>query len=147
MILLLLYVATREERLRAYDRQGVPERCAPFSSHYLPLAEQMDVDYAVLGIVQLRWRPPYRDRAATRYAGAENSPSGTESAPLVTLQVSSLHSPGICAVIRPNFSIPKDQLYRQPYPPIRLDALENYVRGTLATTADEKIQRYREASG
>jgi tetratricopeptide (TPR) repeat protein len=30
--------------------------------------------------------------------------------------------------------------------PIRLDALENYVRGTLATTAEEKIQCYRDAT-
>jgi Tfp pilus assembly protein PilF len=30
--------------------------------------------------------------------------------------------------------------------PIRLDALENYIRGMLATSAEEKVQHYREAT-
>ena len=30
--------------------------------------------------------------------------------------------------------------------PARLDALENYVRGTLATSAEEKVKYYREAT-
>ena len=45
----VLYVASREERLRAYDRQGVPANLHPSRATLYRIAEQMDVDYAVLG--------------------------------------------------------------------------------------------------
>ena len=49
----VLYVASREERLRAYDRQGVPAGVHASRATLYRLAEQMDVDYAVLGSYQL----------------------------------------------------------------------------------------------
>ena len=42
------YVASRDERLRAYDRQGVPAGVHRLARHPLPSRQQMDVDYAVL---------------------------------------------------------------------------------------------------
>ncbi len=45
----VLYVASRDERLRAYDRQGIPANLHPSRATLYRLAEQMDVDYAVLG--------------------------------------------------------------------------------------------------
>src|SRR5258708_1313652 len=47
----LLYVASRDERLRAYDRQGVPAGVHPSRAPLYRLAEQMDVDYTVLAII------------------------------------------------------------------------------------------------
>jgi len=47
-------------------------------------------------------------------------------------------------LIRTDFSVPKDT-YVASVTPVRLDAVENYVRGILAVTADEKVQHYREA--
>jgi tetratricopeptide (TPR) repeat protein len=48
-------------------------------------------------------------------------------------------------LISTNFTVPKDR-YIASVQPMRLDALENYIRGIVATTADEKIQHYREAT-
>src|SRR5450755_4749675 len=45
----VLYVASREERLRAYDREGVPAGVHASRATLYRLAEQMDVDYVVLG--------------------------------------------------------------------------------------------------
>ena len=46
----VLYVVSRDERLRAYDRQGDSRRRASASRATIyRLAEQMDVDYVVLG--------------------------------------------------------------------------------------------------
>ena len=42
--------------------------------------------------------------------------------------------------------ISKEQFVAQ-FPAIRLDALENYLRGVLATAAPEKIKRFQEALG
>src|SRR5258708_32541788 len=44
----LLYVASRDERLRAYDRQGVPSGVHPSRATLYRLAEQMGFDYTVL---------------------------------------------------------------------------------------------------
>src|ERR1700691_1949693 len=45
----ILYVASRAERLRAYDRQGIPAGVHASRATLYRLAEQMDIDYAVLG--------------------------------------------------------------------------------------------------
>jgi tetratricopeptide (TPR) repeat protein len=48
-------------------------------------------------------------------------------------------------LIRTDFSEPKDK-YIASVTPVRLDAEENFIRGMLATTVQERLQRYREAT-
>jgi tetratricopeptide (TPR) repeat protein len=141
----VLYVASRDERLRAYDRQGVPAGVHASRATLYRLAEQMDVDFAVLG--------SYRYDGARLTATAQLldmraqklSPEITESAPLADLgSLQSALAWDLLRLIRADFSEGKDQ-YVASVAPVRLDALENYVRGMLATTAEEKVQRYREA--
>ena len=142
----VLYVATREERLRAYDRQGVPGGLHPSRATIYRLAEQMDVDYAVLGSysydgARLTATAQLLDMRAQKLLTPV-----TESASLNDLAaLQSLLAWDVLHSIRPTFSIPKDR-YLASVPPMRLDALENYVRAVMAPTADEKIQRYREAT-
>ena len=74
------------------------------------------------------------------------SPAVTESAPLADLgTLQSALAWDLLRLIRTDFSVPKDN-YVASVAPVRLDALENYIRGMLATTAEEKVQHYREAS-
>ena len=142
----VLYVASRDERLRAYDRQGVPAGVHPSRATLYRLAEQMDVDYAVLG--------SYRYDGARLTAIAQLldmraeklSPAVTESGPLADLgTLQSALAWDLLRLIRTDFSVPKDK-YIASVAPARLDALENYVRGTLATSAEEKVKYYREAT-
>ena len=142
----VLYVASRDERLRAYDRQGVPAGVHPARATLYRLAEQMDVDYAVLG--------SYRYDGARLTAIAQLldmraeklSPAVTESGPLADLgTVQSALAWDLLRQIRTDFSVPKDK-YIASVAPARLDALENYIRGTLATGAEEKVKYYREAT-
>ena len=141
----VLYVASRDERLRAYDRQGVPAGVHPSRATLYRLAEQMDVDYAVLGTyrydgTELTVIAQLLDMRAPRL-----SPAITESAPLANLgNLQSALAWDLLRLIHSDFSIPKDK-YVASVVPVRLDALENYIRGTLATTTEEKMQRYREA--
>ncbi len=141
----VLYVASRDERLRAYDRQGVPAGVHASRATLYRIAEQMDVDYAVLG--------SYRYDGARLTATAQLldmrarklSPEATESAPLADLgSLQSALAWDLLRLIRSDFSVPKNN-YVAGVAPIRLDALENYVRGMLASTSEEKMQRYREA--
>ena len=142
----VLYIVSREERLRAYDRQGVPADVHPSRATLYRIAEQMDVDYAVLG--------SYRYDGTRLTAGAQLLdmraprllPEVTESAPLAELAtLQSALAWDLLRLIRTDFSVPKDK-YVANAAPMRLDALENYVRGTLATTAEEKVQHYRDAA-
>jgi tetratricopeptide (TPR) repeat protein len=141
----VLYVTSRDERLRAYDRQGVPAGVHASRATLYRLAEQMDVDYAVLG--------SYRYDGARLTAIAQLldmraqklSPAVTESGPLADFaSLQSALAWDLLRLIRTDFSVPKDK-YIASVAPARLDALENYIRGILATTAEEKVQRYREA--
>jgi tetratricopeptide (TPR) repeat protein len=141
----VLYVASRDERLRAYDRQGIPAGVHPSRATLYRLAEQMDVDYAVLGSYS------YDGARLTAIAQLLDMrpqkllPAVTESGPLADLgSLQSALAWDLLRLIRTDFSVPKDK-YIASVVPARLDALENYVRGTLATTAEEKVQRYREA--
>jgi tetratricopeptide (TPR) repeat protein len=142
----VLYVASRDERLRAYDRQGVPAGVHPSRATLYRLAEQMDVDYAVLG--------SYRYDGARLTAIAQLLdmraqkllPAVTESGPLADLgTLQSALAWDMLRLIRTDYSVPKDKYIVSVRPP-RLDALENYVRGTLATSAEEKVKYFREAT-
>ncbi len=141
----ILYVASRDERLRAYDRQGVPAGVHASRATLYRLAEQMDVDYVVLGSykydgVRLTADAQLLDMRAQRLL-----PAATESASLSELgNLQSALAWDLLRVIRSDFSVSRDK-YIASIAPVRLDGLENYLLGVQATSADEKVQHYREA--
>ena len=141
----VLYVASRDERLRAYDRQGVPAGVHPSRATLYRLAEQMDLDYAVLGSYKYDGERLTAIAQLLDMRAQKLSPAVTESEPLADLgNLQSALAWDVLRLIRTDFSEPKDK-YIASLAPARLDALENYVRGMLATTAEEKVQHYREA--
>ena len=122
----VLYVASREERLRAYDRQGVPAGVHASRATLYRLAEQMDVDYVVLGSykydgARLTAVAQLLDMRAQRLL-----PATTESAPLANLgALQSALAWDLLHSIRADFSVLKEK-YIAGVPPLRLDALEHY---------------------
>src|SRR5208337_2128409 len=141
----VLYVASRDERLRAYDRQGIPAGVHPSRATLYRLAEQMDVDYAVLGSYSYDGARLTAIAQLLDMRAQKLSPEATESGPLADLgSLQSALAWDLLRLIRSDFSMPKDK-YIASAAPARLDALENYIRGILATTAEEKVRHYREA--
>jgi tetratricopeptide (TPR) repeat protein len=142
----VLYVASRDERIRACDRQGIPASVHPSRATLYRLAEQMDVDYAVLGSyifdgTRLTATAQLLDMRAQKLL-----PAVTESAPLADLgNLQSALAWDLLRQIRADFSESKEK-YVASVASMRLDAQENYVRGMLAAPADEKLQHYREAA-
>jgi Tfp pilus assembly protein PilF/TolB-like protein len=141
----VLYVASRDERLRAYDRQGIPAGVHASRASLYRLAEQMDVDYAVLGSYKYDGA---RLTATAQLLDMRNQkllPSVTESSTLADLgNLQSALAWDLLHQVRADFSVSKET-YVASAAPVRLDAQENYVRGMLAATAEQKIQYYREA--
>ncbi len=141
----VLYVTSRDERLRAYDRQGVPAGVHASRATLYRLAEQMDVDYAVLGSYKYDGARLTAIAQLLDMRAQKLSPAATESGPLADLgTLQSALAWDLLRLIRADFPVPKDK-YIASVVPVRLDALENYIRGMLATTAEEKVQHYREA--
>jgi Flp pilus assembly protein TadD/TolB-like protein len=142
----LLFVASRDERLRAYDRQGIPAGVHPSRATLYRLAEQMDVDYAVLGSYKYDGQRLTATAQLLDMRAAKLLPAVSESTPLADLgSLQSALAWDLLRQIRADFSITKNA-YIAGITPIRLDALENYIRGMLATTAEAKVQHYREAT-
>jgi len=141
----VLYVANREERLRAYDRQGIPAGIHASRATLYRLAEQMDVDYAVLGSYKYDGERLTAIAQLLDMRGQKLLPAATESTPLADLaNLQSALAWDLLRLIRSDFGVPKDK-YIASVATVRLDALENYVGGMLATTAEEKVQHYHEA--
>jgi tetratricopeptide (TPR) repeat protein len=142
----VLYVACRDERLRACDRQGIPASVHPSRATLYRLAEQMDVDYAVLGSYKFDGTRLTATAQLLDMRAQKLLPALTESASLADLgNLQSALAWDLLHLIRADFSEPEEK-YIASVASVRLDAQENYVRGMLAATADEKIQHYREAA-
>jgi tetratricopeptide (TPR) repeat protein len=142
----VLYVASREERLRACDRQGIPSGVHPSRATLYRLAEQMDVDYAVLGSYKYDGAHLAATAQLLDMRAQKLLPAATESGALADLgNLQSALAWDLLRQIRSDFSESKEK-YIASLAPVRLDAQENYVRGMLAAPADEKVQHYREAA-
>jgi tetratricopeptide (TPR) repeat protein len=149
----ILYVASRGERLRAYDRQGIPAGIHPARATLYRLAEQMDVDYAVFGSYRYT-EDRNNDHAARLTATAQLLdmraqklfPAVRESAPLADLgALQSALAWDLLRLIRTDFSVPKDK-YVASAAPMRVDAMENYILGITASSGEEKVHNYCEAT-
>lgn len=140
-----LYVLPREDRLRAYDRLGIPVRIRPSRATLYRMAEQMDVDYVVLGEYNFDGqtfsvRAQLLDMRRPRLL-----PEMTESGPLVQLiDIQTGLSWDILHSLYPDFGISRAAFVTQA-PPVHLDAFENYVKGVTAATSEQQIQYFREA--
>jgi tetratricopeptide (TPR) repeat protein len=142
----LLYVATREERLRAYDRQAIPAGIHPSRATLYRLAEQMDVDYTVLGSYRFDGDSLTVNAQLLDMHAPKLLPEVSESGQLPNLgNLQSALAWDLLHQIRPDFVLPKDK-YVAGLPPQRLDALDAYVHGVLASDTDEKIRYFREAA-
>jgi tetratricopeptide (TPR) repeat protein len=141
----VLYVSSRKDRLRAYDRQGIPSGVHPSRATLYRLAEQMDVDYSVLGSYSYDGSRLTVSAQLLNMRAQKLSPAMTASGPLAELgTLQSALAWDLLHQIRSDYSVPKEK-YIANVALLRLDALENYVLGTLAPSGEEKIQHYREA--
>jgi Flp pilus assembly protein TadD/TolB-like protein len=140
-----IYVLTREDRLRAYDRANIPTSVHPSRATIYRLVEPMDVDYVVLG------RYTFDGRAFTAIAQVLDMrsrkllPESRESGQLIDLiNIETSLALDLLHAMRPNLSVSRQEI-ESSASPVRLDAFENYVRGILDTTAADKAHHFQEA--
>jgi tetratricopeptide (TPR) repeat protein/TolB-like protein len=140
-----LYVIPREDRIRAYDRVGIPNGIHPTRATLYRMAEQMDVDYLVLGTYSFDGRMFTTTAQVLDLGHTKLLPAVSESGPLLQLiDVQTALAWDVMHALRPDLSITREA-FRDTAPPVRLDAFENYVRGIIAPSAQEQINHFREA--
>jgi Flp pilus assembly protein TadD/TolB-like protein len=140
-----LFVLPREDRIRAYDRVGIPVELHPSRATLYRIAEQLDVDYAVLGLYRFDGRTFSATAQLLDMRRQHLLPEMSESGPLIQLiDIQTALAWDILHALRPDISVTK-QAFVAAAPPIRLDAFENYIRGITAPTAEGQIQHSREA--
>ena len=140
-----VFVIGREDRLYAFDRVGIPATAQLSRATLLRIAEQMGVDYVVLG----KYNYDGKSFAATAQLldmrRLHLSPTVNESGSLLELvDIQAATAWDLMHEIQPSLSATKQDFVAETKD-IRLDALENYVRGVIATSSPEKIRRFKEA--
>jgi tetratricopeptide (TPR) repeat protein len=140
-----LYVLPREDRIRAYDRLGIPVELRASRPTIYRIAEQLDVDYIVLGGYNFDGQTFTATAQLLDMRLEHLLPEIKHSGPLVQLiDVETNLAWEILHGLFPSAPISREAYLAQA-PPVRLDAFENYVKGVIAPTGDEQIQDFREA--
>ncbi len=140
-----MYLISREDRVYAFDRMGIPATARPSHATMYRIAEQMDCDYVVMGDynfdgVTFTARATVLDMKQLRQSRKLEA-----SGPLVNLiDVQTDLAWQLLKTVQPQSTISREEMIRSANT-VRLDSFENYVRGMVATTRQEKIRRFREA--
>src|SRR5262249_48732632 len=140
-----LFIISRDDRLLAFDRLGLPATAKPSRATIYQVAQELDADYVLMGdfrvangTLSVRARLMDLDRVRL-------SPEMTESGPInVLISIQTALGGNVLNVLKQLYILSKQQFIAQ-FPQVRLDALENYIRGVLASNGEEKIRRFKEA--
>jgi tetratricopeptide (TPR) repeat protein/TolB-like protein len=140
-----LYVLPREDRLRAYDRLGIPVELRPSRATLYRIAEQLDVDYVVLGTYNFDGRVFTATAQLLDMRRPRLLPGLAESGPLLELiDVQTAVAWDLLHTLYPD-TAPGREAYLGQAPPVKLDAFEHYTKGMVAPTDAAQIEQFREA--
>jgi len=139
------FVIDRLERMNAFDRLGLPANLRFSRATAYEVAQAMDVDYVILGSYaydgqSFSVRAQVLDMQNLHLSAPETA-SGSLPA---LIQVENLLAMNLLHILAPNNGSSRDEFLGAQQVP-RLDALESYVRGLVATSRPERITRLREA--
>jgi tetratricopeptide (TPR) repeat protein len=145
-----LMIVSRNDRIYAFDRLGIPAGAQLSRATIYGIAQQMDADYVIVGRyrydgTQVTARAQVMDTGQLRL-----SAEITESAPLtelLSLQTALAWDlmPSLGAETASLAAIQSKSQFVAQFTAARLDALENYMRGVHAAGAQEKIRYFKEA--
>ncbi|MFB3916583.1 MAG: tetratricopeptide repeat protein [Terriglobales bacterium] len=140
-----LYVVPREDRAYAFDRASIPVNLRASRATVYRIAEQIDVDYMVLGRYNFDGQTFTATGQVLDVKRLRLSPEQSESGPLLNLiEIQTKLAWDLLRTINPRLEVSRTE-FLAGSAPIRLDALENYIRGITETSRPERIKKLREA--
>jgi tetratricopeptide (TPR) repeat protein len=139
-----LLLVNRDDRTYAFERAGIPAGAGLSRATVFKIAEEMDVDYAVIGSYSFDGRTFSARSQLMDVKRARILPEVVETGALTqlleiqgTLAWNLLRQLGLAITSRNNFL--------NAGVSVRLDALENYVRGVTAGNQQTRLKFLREA--
>ena len=140
-----IFVINREDRLDAFDHVGIPATTQLSRATLLRIAQQMDVDFVVLGIYDYDGNTFTARAQVLDMRRLHLSSVVIESGSLLQLiDIQAAAAWDMLHEIRPAHAATKQEFIAETKD-IRLDALENYIRGVVAPSHVEKVRRFKEA--
>src|SRR4051812_10165960 len=140
-----MFAVPRQSREYAFERVGVPSNAKLSRATLYRIAEQMDVDQVVLGWFAYDGTNFSAHSQLLNMRSLRLSSEMVESGPLPKIiEVMTAVAWDLQRLSAPALTTSRNDFIAS-WPPIRLDAFENYVRGVIATSKQEKIARLREA--
>ena len=139
------FVIGRQERRDAFDRMGLPANLRPSRAIAYEIGQAMEVDYVIVGSYSydgqsFSARAQVLDMQRLHLSAAATA-SGSLSA---LIPVESLLAMDLMHELSPTRVLSRNEfLSAQPTP--RPDAFENYMRGLVAPSRQDRIARLREA--
>jgi Tfp pilus assembly protein PilF/TolB-like protein len=139
------YVVSRDDRLYAFDRLGIPANLRPTRATMIRIAQEMDADYAIVGGYDYDGQTFSASAQVLDLQRLKLTPAVVEKGLLTNLiEVERGLAWDVLRSVTPNLTMSRNDFVNTS-PPIRLDAFENYIRGVTAPTPDEKIDRLTKA--
>ena len=140
-----LYLISRDDRLYAFDRVGIPATVHPSRATVYHIAELMDADYVVLGSYECDGSKLSTSAQLLDMKKLHLYPAVQSSGALTNLiDVQTLLAWELVEQMPTPPSMDREQ-FLKAFPPIRLDAFESYIRGEIATEHQQKIRYFHNA--
>jgi Flp pilus assembly protein TadD/TolB-like protein len=139
-----LFIMSREDRLKALDRLGIPASAKPSRATLYQVAQQLDADYVLIGDYRVEGPNITVHARLMDMERLRLNPEMAESGPLTGLiAIETAVAWDVLKTLSPADAVTKSDFVAR-FPTRRLDVLENYVRGITAATEQEKIARFKE---
>ena len=140
-----LFLISRDDRLYAFDRLGIPASAKPSRATIYEMAQQIDADYVVIGRYNFDGKTFTAQAHLMDVQKLRLSRELIESGPLTDLiKIQTALTWDLLNTLHMVDTFSRNE-FQALFAPIRLDALENYIRGVVAGSTQERIKRFKEA--
>ena len=140
-----LYVISHDDRTYAFDHSGIPQSAVPSRATIFRVAEQMGADYVVMGSYTFDGKTFSATAQLLDMKKLHLFPTVDGSGALTNLiDLQTMLAWQLLQQMPARPAMGRDQ-FLQAFPPIRLDAFENYIRGTLATGYQQRVHYFHDA--
>jgi tetratricopeptide (TPR) repeat protein len=139
------FAVSRASRDYAFERSGIPSNAKLSRATLYRIAEQMDVDEIVIGSFDYDGATFSTRARSLNMRTLQLSAEQVESGPLTkVIDIMTALTWDLQRSSSPALTTSRNDFIAS-WPPVRLDAFENYIRGITAATKEEKLARLREA--
>jgi tetratricopeptide (TPR) repeat protein len=150
-----LMALDRDERMEAYSRLALRPYSLLTKASVVKIGEELDAELVIFGQYDLKTVPdsPSNGRGSLRIAARvldlkhiKQGPEFSETGALEDLASLQEHLAWqTLRYLKPS-TAPSETEFIQRHPAVRVDAVENYTRGLLATNADDKHRFFTQAA-